>query len=241
VTHHLVAWPGLARRVRVAQVTDIHAGVSTPLRCLRQALSAVRQAGPDVVVLTGDFLNRSLRYVERLQRFLKVLPKPCVAVLGNHDYWSDADGVSAALQSEGVHVLRNEAMVLDGEGFTLEIVGIDDWTTHHDDIPRAFADVARPENALVLSHHPRSAETIAEFGGRLILSGHTHGGQIYVPMITRAIGRMGGHRYLIGWYDVSAQTRLYVCAGIGSGVVGLRAGRSAIPEVAIFDLIPEDR
>jgi predicted MPP superfamily phosphohydrolase len=239
VTNHLVAWPKLARRVRIVQITDVHAGLSTPVRYLRQAISAARQAEPDLVVLTGDFLNRSLTYVERLRRFIKVLPEPRVAVLGNHDHWSDADGVRQALERERVRVLVNENMVLSGEGFELTIVGVDDWTTNHDDIPTAFAGVERSDEALVLSHHPRSAEPIAEHGGRLVLSGHTHGGQIYLPLLTRAISRMGGNRYLAGWYDITPRTRLYVNAGIGSGAVGLRVGRNAIPEVAVFDLVPE--
>lgn len=239
VTNHLVAWPRLERRVRIVQVSDVHAGLSTPVRYMRQAISAARQAEPDLVVLTGDYLNRSLTYVERLRRFVKVLPEPRVAVLGNHDHWSDAAGVAQALERERVRVLVNEHTVVRGEGFELTIVGVDDWTTNHDDIPAAFAGVERPEEALVLSHHPRSAEPIAEHGGRLVLSGHTHGGQIYLPLVTRAIGRMGGNRYLAGWYDITDKTRLYVNAGIGSGAVGLRVGRNAIPEVAVFDLVPE--
>ncbi len=239
VTNHLVAWPRLARRVRIVQITDIHAGLSTPVRYMRQAISAARQAEPDLVVLTGDYLNRSLTYVERLRRFIKVLPEPRVAVLGNHDHWSDAAGVKQALERERVQVLVNAHTVIAGEGYELTIVGVDDWTTRHDDISAAFAGVERPDEALVLSHHPRSAEPIAGYGGRLVLSGHTHGGQIYLPLLTRAIGRMGGNRYMAGWYDITEKTRLYVNAGIGSGAVGIRVGRNAIPEVAVFDLVPE--
>lgn len=238
VSFHLMTWPRITRRVRIVQISDTHVGLSTPVRYLRQAIAAARQAQPDLVVLTGDYVNRSLRYVERLRRFVKMLPTPRVAVLGNHDHWSDAEGVTKALESEHVRVLSNESMVLYGEGWELDIVGIDDWTTDHDDISRAFADHPRPTETLVLSHHPRSANEIAARGGRLILSGHTHGGQISVPVITHAINRMSGNPYLAGWYPVG-RARLYVNAGIGSGAVGLRIGRRAIPEVAVFDLLPE--
>jgi predicted MPP superfamily phosphohydrolase len=238
VRRNLLTWP-LYQTVRIAHISDIHAGMATPLATMRQAVFAARRAMPDMVVLTGDYLNRSLRYVERLRRFVAALPKPRVAVLGNHDYWSCAHGVVKALESEDVIVLRNESRRIRLPGGDITVVGVDDGATKHDDAERAFFGAEDAKNALVLTHHPKTADDVAPHGGRLVLAGHTHGGQIVVPLLTDAICKLHGHEYLGGWYDVSDDTRLYVNAGIGSGAVGIRVGNRACPEVAIFDLIPK--
>ena len=239
VSAHQVPWE-LPQRLRVVHLTDIHVGLSTPLDHLRQAIAAAAQARPDLVVLTGDYLNRSLKYVRRLRQFVASLPRPCVAVLGNHDYYSGADGVTRALEREGVRVLVNDSLTFTLRGGVLPIVGIDDETMGTPDVPRAFHRVTAPQRALVLVHHPRTAARVAEHGGRLILAGHTHGGQISLPWITDAIGRLGGNHQLAGWYQQGASA-LYVNAGVGSGALRLRLGRDALPEVAIFDLVPRHR
>ena len=90
---------------------------------------------------------------------------------------------------------------------------------------------------LALTHLPDTGDDIAARGGRLILAGHTHGGQIRVPIITRAALRISGSRYVAGWYRTRGG-RLYVSAGVGSSVVRWRVGRQAQPEVTLLDLIP---
>lgn len=239
IKHHVVHGRNVVRPLRVAHVTDVHAGISTPLGAMQQAIWAVRRSAPDVVVLTGDYLNRSLKFVERLRRFVGALPGPKVAILGNHDYWSGADGVTRALESERVKVLRNQNVELTLPHTRLTVVGVDDETTGHADVERAFHGVAHRNRALVLTHHPKTADAIDAAGGRLVLAGHTHGGQIAVPVITRTISRLGGNRYIGGWYRLREGGHLYVNAGIGSGAVRVRVGEQAAPEVAIFDFRPQ--
>jgi len=155
--------------------------------------------------------------------------------LGNHDHWSGAERVQAAIAKQGIPVLRNENTRLQIGDVQVPIVGIDDGFTKHDDAKKAFAGLSCPETALVLSHFPDSADQIASCGGRIVLSGHTHGGQVEIPMITRAIARLAGNKYVAGWYTLGC-TRLYVNAGVGSSAIRLRAGVQARPEVAIIDL-----
>jgi len=227
---------GTGHHLRVVQLTDLHLGHGTPQRTLERAVSAASAARPDLVVLTGDYLNLSLTQLPRLRQLGARLPRPCVAVLGNHDHWSGAEAIQRTLAEEGVIVLRNQSVKLKLRGGELTVVGVDDGGTHHDDVARAFAGVKDRGRALVLTHHPKTAEAIMAWGGRLVLSGHTHGGQVAVPRVTAALARAGGHRYLRGWYSVG-QGRLYVSPGIGASLIRTRLGRGAWPEVAVFDLL----
>jgi len=224
------------RPARLVHLTDLHVGRATPLPLLRQAVQRARDLRPDLVVLTGDYLNHSLVYLPLLRRLLSRLPRPCVATLGNHDHWSGADPITRALEEQGIEVLRNgSTMVRCRAGRVLEVVGVDDGRTRHDEAARSMRGVRDPLRAIVLTHYPRTADAVERHGGRLVLTGHTHGGQIHVPVVTRALSRLGGHRYIAGWYRVG-RARLYVNAGIGASVIGLRVGRRAAPEVALLEV-----
>lgn len=223
------------RPLRVVHITDLHVGMGTPTERLWQAVASVRQAAPDLVVLTGDYLNHTLTHLERLRRLVAALPRPCVATLGNHDHWSGAEAITDALESVGARVLANQSTVISTKAGDVPVVGIDDGYTEHEDVDRAFAGVARPEDALVLSHFPETADAIAARGGRLILSGHTHGGHVNVRGVSPIVYRGAGLRYVSGWYTVG-DARLYVNAGLGTSWFRLRAGPGTAPEVAIFDL-----
>ena len=236
ITCHRIPWKG-ERRIRVAQLTDIHVGATTPRTMLAHVAQVVSTLGCDLVVLTGDYVNASLVHLDRVTELVKSLPGPCIATLGNHDHWTDPVRVAAALREGGALVLQNESTVVRGRGFELTVVGVDDGRTRHDDVTRAFANVADPTRALVLSHFPTTAESIATTGAPLVLSGHTHAGQIDVPHVTRLLARLAGNPYLHGFYRLD-RTDLYVSAGIGHSLHGLRAGRTC-PEIAVFELDPE--
>jgi predicted MPP superfamily phosphohydrolase len=234
LTHHRLRW---GSRARIVHLTDLHVGWATPPHLLRQAIRQATRLEPDLVVLTGDYLNHTLKHLAVLERFLALLPRPCVATMGNHDHWAGAAEIQRVMERLGIVVLSNRStrMQLSRRGTRLTLVGVDDGRTDHDDVARAFAGVEQPERALVLTHFPPSAEAIARHGGRLILTGHTHGGQLDVPLVTRALSRLAGQRYIAGWYPVE-RARLYVNAGIGSSAIRCRVGRRARPEVALLEL-----
>jgi uncharacterized protein len=221
----------LRRPLRIAHATDIHVGWTTPSRVLERAARTIHDARPDVVVLTGDYVNVSQVHLARVRRFVEMLPRPVVATLGNHDHWAGAAAIARALTAAGAKVLRNEAMTVGD----LTIVGVDDARSGNDDVDRAFHGVDRPEDALVLQHAPTGTHSIAKRRGRMVLSGHTHGGQIVVGKVTSRIARAVGEPYLSGWFDIGP-TKLYVNAGLGHAP--LRRGKTAHAEVAIFDLVP---
>ena len=235
ITCHRVPWAG-ERRIRVAHLTDVHVGATTPRKMLARVAEVVEALGCDLVVLTGDYVNASLFHLDRVTELVESLPRPCVAVLGNHDHWTCPVRVAAALRAGGALVLQNESTVVRGRGFELTVVGVDDGRSGHDDVARAFASVAEPEPALVLSHYPSTAETIATTGAPLVLSGHTHAGHVDVRHVTKLLARLAGNPYLHGFYRLD-RTDLYVSAGIGHSLHGLRAGRTC-PEIAVFELDP---
>jgi predicted MPP superfamily phosphohydrolase len=238
ITQHRIPWD-CARPIRVAQLTDIHVGLTTPRRALARVAEVVRSLRCDVVVLTGDYVNASVFHVDRVTELVRGLPSPCIAVLGNHDHWTNAERVTRALEAGGARVLRNEATTLRGDGWSLLVVGVDDGRSEHDDVERAFARVDGPRRALVLTHDPRTAPAIAEYGAPLVLSGHTHAGQIHVPRIVPMVAKLAGHPYLHGFHRID-RTDLYVSAGIGHSLHGLRSTKTA-PEIAVFDLDPNVR
>lgn len=237
VTRHRVEWPGVDRPFLIAHLTDIHVGASVPNFYLDRVVELVWRIKPDMVVMTGDYLNHSLSYVARLRRFVGLLPKPLLATLGNHDHWSGADGVIEAIQGGGGEVLQNESVVFAKNGFELPVVGVDDGFTRHDDVKKAFKHIRHPDRALVLNHFPNTADRISETGARVILSGHTHGGQIHVPGVTPIVQRMVGNKYVAGWFGIG-ESNLYVSAGIGSSMLSFRSGKPALPEIAVFNLVP---
>lgn len=239
VTWNRVPWR-IERRVRVVHLTDIHVGPTTPTAVLRRVADIVQTLECDLVVLTGDYVNASVYHVDRVTALVDALPKPCFATLGNHDHWTNPARVSRALAAGGAKVLQNESACLEGSGFSLPVVGVDDGRSGNADVDRAFSDVDMRDRGrtLVLSHFPNTANLIATHAPPLILSGHTHAGQVDVPHVTRLFARLGGNPYLRGFHRVGPSTELYVNAGIGHSLEGLRGGATC-PEIAVFELDPD--
>jgi uncharacterized protein len=227
VTRHRIPFHS---RARVVHLTDVHVGPTTPRRFLAEVARRVREIEPDLVVMTGDYVNASTFHAARITELVLQLPQPCVAVLGNHDHWTDAKRVTRALEEGGARVLRNESIHVGG----MTIVGVDDGKSGHADVERAFERVSDPEDAIVLTHFPNTADEIAQRHARLVLSGHTHAGHFAIPKLTKALAKLAGNPYLHGFHRVGPRTDLYVNAGLGHALPGLRLG--AKPEIAVFEL-----
>ena len=233
---HEVVVPGLDPAhdgLRIAHLTDLHVGMLTPDRKILRALSHAQTARADLVLLTGDFVCYSPKFVGRLQELTRGLGGPVYAVLGNHDYWTDGQGVRRALERNGYEVLRNENTEIMLRHAPLTVVGIDDAVTGHADSARAFRGVRAHGSRLIMTHVPSMADPAAAHGDGLIVAGHTHGGHVNIPKVTAGIAARLGNRYLAGFYRVG-QSLLYVNRGIGSSSVPIRAG--APSEVSIFTL-----
>jgi uncharacterized protein len=246
VAEHDVHIAGLDARhdgVRIAQLSDIHVGTFTPASHIRAAIAAANAARPDLIVLTGDYVCWRRREVALAADQLAGFAAPRVlAVLGNHDYMVSADGVTAALERNGYEVLCNQTTVATVRGAPLAIVGVDDPVTRHDELDAAFAGAPGHATKIVLCHLAERGPALARRGADLVLSGHTHGGQIYVKGITdRLMHRVGLH-YRRGMYSLGAasatarRSTLYVTPGVGFSGVTHRVGEGTRAEVAVLTL-----
>ena len=227
--------------IRIAHLTDLHVGRVTPMRVQLDAVELTNEAHPDLVVVTGDFVCHSQRYLDELSTIMSGFRAPVVAVLGNHDYWSGAEGVRWALGKAGVTVLDNTSTILTLRGQSLQLVGLDDAYTGHADRLRAVHGLRPDVPTIGLSHIAEEADFLWDRGVPLVLSGHTHAGQITLARLHElSIGKLAGHKYVHGLYGTRTagpdEGAVYVGAGIGAAVMPLRLGERGKREIAIFEL-----
>jgi hypothetical protein len=226
--------------VRIAQLSDIHVGNMTPPSHIRAAIAAANAARPDLIVLTGDYVCWRRHEVALAADQLGGLEAPRVlAVLGNHDYMVSGAGMTAALEHNGYEVLRNTTTIAHVRGAPLAMIGVDDPVTRHDDLDASFAGAPARVTKVVLCHLADRGPALARRGADLVLSGHTHGGQIYVKGVTdRLMKRLGLH-YRRGMYQIGSRIRrstLYVTPGVGFSGIMRRVGEGTRAEVAVLTL-----
>jgi predicted MPP superfamily phosphohydrolase len=233
--------------IRIAHLTDQHVGRITPVEIQQTAVDMTNAEKPDLVLISGDFVCHSQAYLDQLTELMRSFEAPVLAVLGNHDHWSGADEVRHALQRGGVEVLTNRNTTVTVRHERLQIVGLDDAYTGHARRDEAVKGLRRDLPTIALSHIAEEADGLWRYGIPLVLSGHTHGGQVTLARLHElAVGMIGGHKYVHGLYGsrLHANRRrghepegaVYVGAGIGAAVVPLRLGERGRREVTIFEL-----
>lgn len=231
--------------LRVAHLTDLHFGRVTPLRIQKMAVELTNAAKPDLIVITGDFVCHSQAYLDQLGEVLSHLEAPTMGVLGNHDYWSGADGVLRALDRAGVEMLGNVNTTITLRHQRLQVVGLDDAYTGHADRRAAIKGLRADLPTIALSHIAEEADALWDRGAPLVLSGHTHAGQVTLAGLHElSIGRVAGHKYVHGLYGRRApepeedgpRGAVYVGAGIGASVMPIRLGDRGRRELALFEL-----
>lgn len=234
------AYVARVQHLRIAHLTDLHFGRVTPERVQREAIRLTNAQAPDLVVITGDFVCHSQHYFDQMIEVLSGLDAPAIGVLGNHDHWAGAQEVHHALQKAGVEVLKNRNTTITLRNERLQIVGLDDAYTGHADREEAVKGLRPNLPSLGLSHIAEEADGLWHEGVPLVLSGHTHGGQVTLARLHEiAVGKIAGHRYVHGLYGDRRPTQggaVYVGAGIGAAVVPLRLGERGRRELALFEL-----
>lgn len=206
-----------------------------------EAVRLANESGADAVAITGDFVCHSTLYLDELRDVVSRIEAPVFCVLGNHDYWSSAKEVQWALEKAGAEVLINANTTITLRNQALQVVGLDDAYTGHADREKATKGLVRNRATLGLSHIGEEADGLWREGVPLVLSGHTHAGQITVARLHElAVGKIFGHKYVHGLYGTRSAEEVggavYVGAGVGAAVIGLRLGERAKREVTIFDL-----
>jgi len=225
------AWDGLT----IVQVSDVHAGPFMPAQRMRAIRELVARIPADLVVFTGDQMDRRSTDADRFVRGFSGIGAPLgvYGILGNHDHYIDPKLSVEALKKIGVRTLVNEAAVLERDGQRLVLVGVQDISVR-DGRASDFAIIARYPGAfrICLCHQPRAWQRALTAGAHLTLAGHTHGGQIAFPSRNVNVARIQT-RYIAGPYRRDDQW-LYVSRGIGVGAVPVRVGSP--PEIDVITL-----
>lgn len=229
--------------LRIAFLSDLHAGSFMDERDLRRIFARVAAQKPDLVLFGGDLINTRERELLLFENALPMLKPPLgmYAVPGNHDlFWGKGLGLwSAFLRTHGVEVLENRGLRLTFHGTPFWLCGVDDLTEGEPDLRLALDGRNPDEPAILLSHHPDYFFEAAACDVDLTLAGHTHGGQIRVrgkaPLHHSKFG------YEQGWFR-EGDARLYVSRGVGVTFLPIRI--DAPPEIPIVTMvarIPEAR
>jgi uncharacterized protein len=242
-------WPA-DRKLSVAVIADLHAGgPDMQLPHVRHVVDTANRLRPDLVVLLGDFIASykfAFKHVAdplwaaELGRLRA--PLGTWAILGNHDWWYDLQGVRGALAEVRIPVLENDAVLLGAAGQKFWLAGLGDQLAHPlghgrfrgvDDLPGTLARIRTDDPVLLLVHEPdifpRVPARVA-----LTLAGHTHGGQIRLPLIWPAyVPSKYGARYAYG-HVVEHNRHLIVSGGLGTSIIPARLG--VPPEVVYVEL-----
>ena len=228
--------PAHFENYRITQLTDIHHSRILGIEEVRRVVRLAQQTRPDIFVLTGDYSTSYRRYIEPCAEALGGLSAPdgVWAVLGNHDHYTDAELTTRALERHHIAVLDNKNTILRRGSDAIQLSGIDDWTWNAADWAKAFAGLNKDVPTILLSHQPNVLEFEQTRNVSLILSGHTHGGQIKVPWLgPPARFATKDLRFAQGLFRHDG-VQLYVSSG--TGVIGLPIRFGVRPEIAVLHL-----
>jgi predicted MPP superfamily phosphohydrolase len=231
---------------RIAHLSDLHIGTNTPKSWGERWTRAANRRHADIAVVTGDLVSSGTEYHDDIADVVGGLEaKQGVFVsMGNHDYFGEGEPLVSLLSARGVRVLRNEGVLLErtvplGDtpkppGKPLYLAGIDDTWTRRDDLDQALAARPDPATTILLAHDPARFVEAAARDVALTLSGHTHGGQIGMPFLSRWVSLSHfAHRFHQGLYR-QGSSALYVHPGLGTTGPPMRLG--VAPAVVILTL-----
>ena len=227
--------------LRIVQLSDIHRSAIVPDSYIRECVSKVNELDPDLVFITGDCITGGEEWVDGLGELLSPLDAKLGvwASMGNHDggEWAkvrggprDSGRVRGELEGAGIGVLENESVLLEHGGVPVRVVGMGDLWAGYFEPGEAFRGAREDEFVICLSHNP---DTIGSLGGYpvdLLLSGHTHGGQVSIPFVGAPLLPVENTEYARGLHRI-AGGYAYVNRGVGL----LRKVRfNCRPEIAFF-------
>ena len=238
LTVTLPTFPPALAGLTIAQLSDIHLGAAVELELLRRVVALINAAAPDLVVLTGDFVTGQAKYSLAAAEALAALKSRygSYAVLGNHDVWTDADFIAAQLEQVGITVLRDARTRLEIDGAPLWLVGIEDrgytsmsrwggsgdfatfrrqWQSAHVALRDLLSAIPPSEPRVLLVHNPDFTEMLPPARVDLVLSGHTHGGQVRIPLVGAPMVPSCFGQKFVGGLVQGTHTQVYVSRGVG--------------------------
>jgi uncharacterized protein len=235
---------GALEGVKIVQISDLHIKRSGYIE--NNLVDIINKIDPQVIFITGDFLTGNDGIApcrDTLKRFTK--GRVVIGILGNGDHtfkknYIDTELLAKELENAGVKLLRNESMMLrvkrsgSDEVKEVYVIGLDDNYLMYDDIFKAMNNVPDKSPKILLAHSPNIIDKVNTDGINLILSGHTHGGQISIPYFGPLFLNMakGAKRKMVaGLYDY--ETKVFVTKGVGTSLVPLRL--FCRPEVSVLE------
>ena len=244
MNHIHIALPRLSpmfHGYRLVQISDFHLGTWLKYTDLKHAGELVNEQNPDLIVITGDFVTiKSKKFYSDLVFALGTLHATdgVVAVLGNHDHWSDPGEIRRTLKQIGIKILSNEVFTLERREEKLHICGIDDFLVGRDQLDRVLLKLPEDGAAILLAHEPDFADISAATGRfDLQLSGHSHGGQVILPWIGIPFLPSYATKYVSGLYRVKDMVQ-YTNRGLGTSELQIRV--NCPPEISVFTLEVEN-
>jgi len=236
----LPALPEVFMGKRIVQISDVHVSSTVSHEYLWGCIELINQLEPDMVFLTGDYVTYDVRghYKKKAVELLGEIHsrQGVFACLGNHDYGvirgfrpvrqKQLDYLIAGMQKHEISVLRNLSCAVEIDGQRLWLVGMGDLWGQDFHPVKAFDRVPADEAAIALVHNPACMEYLHGFTADVIISGHTHGGQVNIPFWGPA------NQYHAGWFNFG-EKKLYVNRGLGR--IGWSPTRR-LPEITVFTL-----
>ncbi|MGC4107496.1 MAG: metallophosphoesterase [Thermomicrobiales bacterium] len=224
--------------LRIAYVTDTHVGPTFTGENLRAIVRELRREKPDILLLGGDYVSQSPYFIDEIAPVIADMTATARygtwAVIGNHDVSNVRSRVERMLEDAGADVLINCAVEVETDRGPLWLAGIDDLLLGHPDPAAAFADVPSDAACICLWHEPDAAEEAAVYSPFLMLSGHTHGGQVSLPLIGPLALPKAGKRFASGRFTIEDMT-LFVSNGVGFYRPPVRLG--CPPELIMIHLV----
>lgn len=238
----LLRWPEHLDGFTIALLSDFHYDAYFSLHPLKSAIGMVNELKPDLIVLTGDFV--SLPLFREADKRVAANAEPCGellrqmraphglwAVLGNHDSFSDPDMVTDALRSKGIQVLLNQSAPIERNGARFWLTGVNDVMGGDADLDAALSGIPKDESTILLAHEPDYADYVMRHPVDLQLSGHSHGGQVRVPLLPVFYLPELARKYVKGLFHIGPLT-LYT--NIGLGTVGVPIRLNCPPEITLI-------
>ncbi|MDQ3713056.1 MAG: metallophosphoesterase [Acidobacteriota bacterium] len=218
---------------RIVHLSDIHHSPFTSLEHIIRAVEIANQLKPDMFVLTGDFVSHESEYIAPMAKVMGTLKSEfgTFACLGNHDHWTDAELVTNHLRGENITVLINEGFRFVARGASFWLCGVDDYMVGKTDLRSALRGSFPDEIKILLAHNPKILYRAARATVDLMLSGHTHGGQVKIRNEEKRI--LPRRKFASGLYR-RKDTQVYITRGIGTVVLPVRFG--CPPEVSLIEL-----
>jgi predicted MPP superfamily phosphohydrolase len=211
---------GQGKSVRIAHLSDLHLGIERNVKYIQAIVSMVNAEKPDLIVLTGDTMDTQPEVYAKIAPYLSGFSasQGVFAVTGNHDFYSGVNDFIRMTQAAGVPVIANDIKTTSGG---IQVIGVHDGgfggmrtaetPGTRRELPATLAKLEPGKPSILLQHQPRDIEPAVEKGVDLILSGHTHNGQVWPFTIFARFM----YKYLAGLYTITPDTSIVVSQGTG--------------------------